>query len=121
MKFSFADIVKKKLSLLIIILLASICCSSFGMTFDAFGPTGSIMGSRNYTASHSLIVCTPAISNKDSGGSIARKSLQITGESILPETVFHFKIYFLSICISTFAYLFLLTHVIYIHLQDGSK
>ena len=53
--------------------------------------------------------------------SIARKFMQISGENLIPDTVFHFKIYFLSICISTFAYLFLLTHIRYIHLQDGSK
>ena len=139
MKYSFFISAKRNISLIIIILLATVCCGNYDSRNTTFHSKGSISAC-NRTAAHTLIACTPGTAREDSGSSngheqnlektifssnnlsrIVRKLMVLLGWNHSSESVTKLRLYFLSICISTYAYLFLLTLIRFIHLIDGNK
>lgn len=140
MKTSFFDKAKRIISLVIILLLSAVCYGSIDLSCDVFSPGGSIRGSRSTAISQSLIVSTPpavheinsrSIGNEQNHkkansashtfGRTAKKILQFLDGFWVHDSSYNFRNYFIRICIACYAYLFLLTHVSFIHLKDGSK
>ena len=139
MRLSFTDTVKRKITLVIILLLMLVFCGSIDLSCDVFSPGASIRG--NSTAiSSSLITSTPlsvredndrnfgsgqdlekASVSSDFSAGLARKLLKLFGSFRIHEASTHFRDYSNSVCITCYAYLFLLTHICFIHLKDGSK
>ena len=139
MKQSFFITAKRNISLIIIILLTSVCCGSFALSVNTFHSEGGISGCNRTVVSHSLIAFAPSAELEDSSGNgheqnlerstsssdiisrIARKLLVLLGDCYASESITKLRLYFLSICFAAFTYLFLLTFVRFIHLIDGSK
>ena len=138
MKLSCTEVVRKRIALVFILLLAAVCCSSFNISSDTFGTGGSISGCKNAAITHSQILCTPQTVGKDCGSEVeqsmaktaaasdlmsraARKLLQFREVLLLSGSGVSCRIFTRSICILAFAYRILLTHIRFIHLKDGSK
>lgn len=140
MKLGFTETAKRNISLVIILLISAVHCGSIDLSYDYFSSGGSIRGSSNTTISRSLIASTPVgLRENDSRSSgsgqnfekasvssdifskLARKLLQLFGSAQFSESVTFLRNYSLSKCIACCAYLFLLTHIRFIHLKDGSK
>lgn len=140
MMTSFSEIVKKNISLVLIVLLAVVFCESIDMACDSFSSGGGIKGSSSISVSHSLIAFPSGAVRENNGSSngndgkigegntptgffyrVGRKLLTvIKGESTLCSLA-SFRFFFISICISGGACLFLPNHIRFIHLKDGSK
>ena len=140
MNLSIYKTAKRNITLAIILLLTASYCGCFDVSFYAFNEGGSISASSCAAISHSLLTCSPSDVRRDAGADteheqsyersnvvsemfrrIVRKLRQIPGGSVLSESVLHFKYYFIYICTLSCALLFLLTHIRFIHLKDGSK
>ena len=132
--------VKKNISIIAIFILAVVCCACFDMSFDSFDSGEDIKGSSFFSISYSLVAFAPSDVSKtnieaDNQGQsidqidpstviysrIIRKLLAVTGGLTPAGSPSHFKCYFLSLCAAGWAYLFLLTHISFFHLKDGSK
>ena len=138
MRRSFTDNAKKIISLFIILLLTAVFCGSFEVSCNSLIAGGDI-STGSGAISRLSIACSHIDLGRNAGGSreqeefeetssvfdiygkTARKSLQSSGSGSLSESILSFKSYFVSICIISCAYLFLLTLVRFIHLKDGSK
>ena len=140
MNFSFKKNRIRNISLLLIALLTAVYCGSIDLSCDAFGAGGSIKGNGYVSITRSFIASVPSSVREDNGrngeseqtvekasassdilSSIIRRLIKAAGFSSFSESVSHTGCYILSICISVFAYLSLLTGIRFIHLKDSSK
>lgn len=140
MQLNFTKCTKRIISLLLMLLLTIVYCESVDLSCDALNSGGGINSSGNMSVVHSLIAPpASAVHEDNSRGSdreqnvkgtnvssdiisrLAQKICKYTGNGMLSEAAVLFRRYSLSICISIYAYLFLLTNVSFIHRKDGSK
>ena len=140
MMLKFSGIIKRIISLIMIALLAVVFCGSIDLTCDSFSSGAGIKGSSSISVSHSLIAFPSAAVREGSNGvkgndqtlekestvfcifsRIAKKLLYILSCDFSQGSNNFLKHYFISICIAGCTCLFLLTHVRFIHLKDGSK
>ena len=138
MRLSYTEVIKKNIALLFILMIVAVFCSGFKISSDALGTGGTITGCRNTSISRSMIVCTPQTAGEDTGtehqnnleksdaasdilSRIVRKLLQFQEGILLSNATISYRIFLTSICIVSCAHLFLLTHIRFIHLKDGSK
>lgn len=140
MMLSFSTRAKRNISLILIILFTVVFCESIDLACDSFSSGGGIKSSSCISVSHSLLAFPSGAVREDNGSSngndraigegstangffyrIARKLLAIIGGEPTLGSLASFKIFFISICISGGACLFLPNHIRFIHLKDGSK
>ena len=140
MRLSSADKARKFISLVVILLLSAVYYGSFDVALDEHVSGGSIRGCSGISIPHSLLAVGPAAVREDNENSsgqgqsidktapsadifsrIVRKLLQILSGTYPSESVIHFRLYFLSLCIAGCAYLYFLALIRCIHLKDGSK
>lgn len=140
MRFSFSSIVKRNITLILVLLLAVAYCGSIDVSRDDFSTGGGLKAGGTIAVSHSLIASVPAAVTDNSGRSsgpdqslektspssdilsrIARKILQTAGFGTLSVSLITFRTYIFSIGISICICLFFLTLVRSVHLKDGSK
>ncbi len=140
MVFSISGTLKKRIAFVMAVLLTAVFCGSTDLSCDYFEPAGVLKGDSSVSIAHSL-EAFPASSaceesNRDSSDPhnlekryvtsdmflrIIRKFLVILGCGRIPTSFTYLKHSCLSICISGCAFLFLLTHIRFIHLKDGCK
>lgn len=140
MQLNFAKSTKRIISLVLMLLLTIVYCGSIDLSCDALSSGGGIKGSGNISVVHSLIAPSASAVHEDNTrgtdrgqnvkgtyvssdiiSRLAQKICKYTGNGMLSESAVLFRRYSLSICISIYAYLFLLTNVSFIHRKDGSK
>ena len=138
MKGSFTNNAKRNISLFLILLLTAVFCGSFELSCNSLTEGGKF-STDSGLISRLSIACSHIDLSRNAGGGreqeefeetssvfdiygkTARKSLQSFGSGNLSESILSFKSYFVSICLVSCAYLFLLTQVRFIHHKDGSK
>lgn len=140
MMFKFSGIAKRNISLIIIILLTAVFYGSIDLSYDSLSYGGGIKGRSGVSASHSLIAFPSMTVRGNYNGSngndqnlekgsgiynilsgLAKKLLTIIVLGLTQGTLSLLKHYYILICIAGCTCLFLLTHVRFIHLKDGSK
>jgi len=140
MMFSFSGTVKRNISLIMIILLAVVFCGSIDLTCDSLSCGGGIKGSSGISVSHSLVAFPSAAVREGNNGvngndqnlekesviadifcRFAKKLLAILGCSLAQGSLTFLKHFYICICIAGCTCIFLLIHVRFIHLKDGSK
>ena len=130
----------KNLSILLIIVLAAVCCAAFDVSAGPFSPAGSITGTNVMPVSHSMISLVHTGIRDDNGGvssrghsleraaaaselpgRVMRKLLTAAGAYIPFGSLNLFRSYILLICTSVCIFLFCTVFIRFIHLKDGSK
>ena len=140
MGFNICGTHKNTITLIMSVLLTAVFCGSVGLSCEYFEPAGVLKGNANVSISHFLEAFpTSAASeepNRDSGDPqnlgkryvpsdmfcrIIRKILVIFDGGRIPPKFTDLKHFCLPIFISGCVFLFLLTHIRFIHLKDGCK
>lgn len=140
MMLNIVERTKRHIAIIATIILAAACCAGFVCSSDAFSSGGSIKGHTSLSIAGSLIANMPSAVREDSGDTdsrgqninkadtgaglfsrLARRLQTICGGSAPAGSRAHFSHYFLTLYMACCAQLFLLTHIRYIHLKDGSK
>jgi len=132
--------IKKRITLVMVVLLTAVFCGSIDLSCNYFEPAGVLKGNTSISVAHSLQAFPASAAGEESnrnGGDpqniekgyaasdlfcrIVRKTLVILVCGRIPTSFTYLKNFCLSICISGCAFLFLLTHIRFIHLKDGCK
>lgn len=123
-----------------IILLTAACCGRIDLSCESFNSGSGIKGNSDISVSHSLVAFPSAAVSKDNSGNrgndqnlkeenvisdilcrIVKKLLTLFDCGLFKDPLTFLKHFYISICIAGCTCLFLLTHIRFIHLKDGSK
>lgn len=140
MVFSISGTLKKRITLVMVVLLTAVFCGSADLSCDYFEPAGVLKGITSVSVAHSLEAFPASAAGEESNRNgvdpqniekgyaatdlfcrVIRKILVTPGCGRISTSFTYLKHSCLSICISGCAFLFLLTHIRFIHLKDGSK
>lgn len=140
MFFSISGTLKKRITFVMVVFLTAVFCGSTDLSCDYFEPAGVLKGNTSVSVAHSLQAFPASTAGEESdrnGGDpqniekgyaasdlfcrIVRKILMILVCGRIPASFTYLKSFCLSICITGCAFLFLFTHIRFIHLKDGCK
>lgn len=140
MVFSISGTLKKRITLVMAALITAIFCGSIDLSCDYFEPAGVLKENTSVSFSHSLETFPASVACEESNRNIGdpqnlekgyvtsdvfcriiRKILGNHGCVRITTLFTYLKHFCLSICISGCTFLFLITHIRFIHLKDGCK